>query len=67
FKGVLIVDDLVHVHNDIIGAVINLTTNPSFGNCIGNGNGRVLYSKVAVGNALNAVAQWTVVSWRDVY
>lgn len=67
FKGILIVDDLVHVHNDIIGAVINLTTNPSFGNCIGNGNGRVLYSKVAVGNALNAVAQWIVVSWRDVY
>lgn len=67
FKGVMIVDDLVHVHNTIIGAAINLTTNPSLGNCIGNGTGAVLYSKTAVDNALNAVAQWTIVSWRDIY
>ncbi len=66
FKGIIIVDDLVHVHSTMIGAVINLTTNPSFGNCIGNGNGSVLYSKTAVDNALNSVAQWTVVSWRIV-
>jgi len=67
FKGVIIVDDLVHVHNTNIGAVINLTTSPSFGNCIGNGTGSVLYSKIAVDTALNAVAQWTMLSWRDEY
>jgi hypothetical protein len=67
FKGVIIVDDLVHVHNMNIGAIINLTTNPSFGNCIGNGTGSVLYSKTAIDNALNAVAQWIRVSWREVY
>ncbi len=67
FKGVILADDYVHVHNQIIGAVVNLTTNPSAGNCIGNGTGSVLYSKTAVDNALNAVAQWTRVSWREVY
>jgi hypothetical protein len=67
FKGIILADDYVHVHNQIIGAVVNLTTNPSSGNCIGNGTGSVLYSKTAVDNALNAVAQWTRVSWREVY
>jgi len=67
FKGIVIVDDLVHVHNTIIGAAVNLTTNPSLGNCIGNGTGSVLFSKTAVDNALNAVAQWTMISWRDEY
>jgi type IV pilus assembly protein PilX len=67
FKGVIIVDDLVHVHNNIIGAAINLTSNPSAGNCIGNGTGNILYSQTAVANALNAVSQWTMASWREVY
>jgi hypothetical protein len=67
FKGIVIVDDLIHVHNTIIGAAINLTSDPSAGNCIGNGTGSILYSQTAVANALNAVAQWTLTSWREVY
>jgi hypothetical protein len=67
FKGVILADDYVHIHNQIIGAVVALSTNPSSGNCIGNGSGSALYSKAAVDNALNTVAFWTRVSWREVY
>jgi hypothetical protein len=67
FKGIVIVDDLIHVHNDVIGAAINLTSNPSAGSCIGNGTGNILYSQTAVANALNLVSQWTMASWREVY
>ncbi|MGD8779944.1 MAG: hypothetical protein PVH88_13400 [Ignavibacteria bacterium] len=51
FKGLLIADDIVHVHCDIIGAVIGLTPSPSDGNCIGNGSGRILYSSEAITGA----------------
>ncbi len=44
FKGVIIADDIVHIHNTIIGAVISLTSTPSEGNAIGNGSGEVLFS-----------------------
>lgn len=48
FKGLIIADDLVHIHADIIGAVVCLSPNPSEGNCIGNGNGTVRYSAQAI-------------------
>ncbi len=48
FKGLIIADDMVHVHTTIIGAIVCLTSNPSEGNCIGNGNGTVLYSSAAI-------------------
>ncbi|MGE5680535.1 MAG: hypothetical protein ACM34K_06590 [Bacillota bacterium] len=54
FTGLLIADDIVHVHNNIVGAVICLTQNPSEGNCIGNGSGTVKYSSEAVLNATGA-------------
>ena len=54
FKGVLIADDIIHIHNTIIGAVISMSPLPSAGNCIGNGSGDVLYSSEAIRNAVNA-------------
>jgi hypothetical protein len=63
FKGIMISDDCTHIHNSFIGAVINLS--PALGNCIGNGDGSVKYSKAAVINALSAV--WIQRSWREVY
>ncbi|TSA10502.1 MAG: hypothetical protein D4R73_05160 [Deltaproteobacteria bacterium] len=63
FKGILITDDYVHCHNDIIGAVVCLTSAPSAGN---NGNGNISYSSVAIASALSSVASWTRVSWREV-
>lgn len=51
FKGLLIADDIVHVHADIIGAVVGLSPSPSSGNCIGNGNGTIKFSRQAIMDA----------------
>lgn len=51
FTGVIIADDLVHIHNRILGGVVTLTPTPSEGNCIGNGTGDVFYSSQAVAAA----------------
>ncbi|MBI1923301.1 pilus assembly PilX N-terminal domain-containing protein [Candidatus Poribacteria bacterium] len=51
FRGLIIADDLIHIHNTIIGAGISLTSAPSEGNCIGNGTGKVLYSREAIAKA----------------
>jgi hypothetical protein len=52
FKGIIIADDMVHIHSTIIGVLVVLTANPSGGNCIGNGDGEVLFSIEAVQDAL---------------
>jgi len=57
FRGIVIADDIVHIHADIIGAVIGLTPTPSDGNCIGNGSGQVLYSSEAIKEATGDVAE----------
>lgn len=51
FAGLIIADDIIHIHTDILGAVIALSPTPSEGNCIGNGSGQVLYSSEAIENA----------------
>jgi hypothetical protein len=51
FTGLMIVDDPVHIHANIVGALVALTPSPSEGNCIGNGNGSVAYSSQAIINA----------------
>jgi len=51
FKGLLIADDIVHIHCNILGAVIGLTPTPSEGNCIGNGSGTIMYSSAAISMA----------------
>lgn len=67
FKGLLIADDIVHIHTDIIGAVVSLTTGPSSGNVLGNGSGQVLYSRQALANAIGGAATGTysVLSWHE--
>ena len=55
FKGMIITDDVVHIHATIIGALIGITPTPSAGNCIGNGNGSVLYSSEAIKNVTGLV------------
>jgi hypothetical protein len=51
FTGLVIGDDVVHIHTNIIGGLICLSPAPSEGNCIGNGNGTVLYSTEAIARA----------------
>jgi hypothetical protein len=50
FRGVIIADDIVHLHGDVFGAIIALTPNLS-GNVLGNGNSNLLYSRAAILNA----------------
>jgi len=67
FSGIMIVDDLVHLHTDVIGCVINLTETPSSGNVMGNGSGYIKYSSEAVFYAMSeANNNFRVVSWRQV-
>jgi Tfp pilus assembly protein PilX len=68
FKGIIIADDYVHIHNTIIGAVITLTANASEGNVIGNGNGSVSYSSLAIASALSSLPSGTnVISWQELF
>lgn len=53
FKGLMIIDDLVHVHTTVVGAIIVLTPSPASGNTIGNSDGKVLYSTEAIRFALS--------------
>ena len=48
FTGLIIADDIIHIHGIILGAVIALTPSPSEGNCIGNGEGSILFSREAI-------------------
>lgn len=48
FVGIIIADDLDKIHVDVIGALIVLCPTPPSGNTIGNGTGKVLYSKQAI-------------------
>ena len=66
FKGMLIADDIVHIHTTIIGAVVSLTTGPSSGNVIGNGNGDILYSRQALSNAMGGSQTYSILFWREV-
>lgn len=55
YAGLMIVDDPIHIHANIIGALIALTSKPSEGNCIGNGNGTVLFSSQAITDATSSL------------
>ncbi|TAK64028.1 MAG: hypothetical protein EPO24_03585 [Bacteroidetes bacterium] len=55
FRGLMIIDDPVHIHTIVIGAIIGLTPSPSEGNCIGNGNGYVYFSNEAISNATGSI------------
>lgn len=56
FKGIIIADDIEHIHNNILGAVIHLS-NTASGNCIGNGSGRVRYSSEVIEALANMSVQ----------
>ncbi len=64
FTGLVITDDIIHLHNQIIGALITLTSTPSAGNVLGNGTGSVCYSSAAI-NGLGFLTQIQELSWRE--
>jgi len=56
FSGLMIVDDIVKIHTTIIGAIVSMTSGPSDGYIMSNGNGSVLYSKEAIKKATEFAA-----------
>jgi hypothetical protein len=64
FTGLVIADDIVHLHNEIVGALVTLTPTPSNGNVLGNGTGSVCFSSVAFGGIgiLDEIAE---TSWKE--
>lgn len=59
FRGLIIADDIVHLHTTVIGALISITPHPSEGNTIGNGSGSVLYSRQAITDGIGSVVKNT--------
>ncbi len=67
FTGILLGDDIVHLHGTVIGAIIGLTTTPG-GNVIGNGTANILYSTQAITSATSMLANGNrlkVVGWYE--
>jgi hypothetical protein len=52
FKGIIITDDVAHLHGDTYGALVVLSRTPT-GNALGNGNAAVLYSNYAIRYAMS--------------
>ena len=69
FRGLIIADEILHIHCNIIGAVVALRRLTD-GNCIGNGTGDVLYSTKALRLAATTAGRnpgnnLAVVSWYE--
>jgi hypothetical protein len=66
FRGLIIADDMAHVHSDVLGAIFILK-DPVGGNCIGNGTGDVLFSREALDGALTGsglnLANFTILNY----
>ncbi|MFH2032265.1 MAG: hypothetical protein ABIJ40_16845, partial [Bacteroidota bacterium] len=55
FKGLVIVDEIVHLHTTILGALYVISPSPLTKQMLGNGNGSVLYSKETIKDAVGIV------------
>ena len=55
FEGIIITDDLLHIHSAVHGVIYVLAPTPSSGHCIGNGGGVALFSREAIAKALETV------------
>ena len=69
FTGLIIADDIEKIHTTVIGAVVSLTASPT-GNCVGNGNGEILYSSAVLTQASSVSSGtsgsgFSVVSWLE--
>ncbi len=54
FSGIIIGDDITHLHGDIWGAIMLLSPNPQ-GNVLGGGNANLLYSRQAIKSAVGVL------------
>jgi hypothetical protein len=70
FKGLLIADDIIHVHATIVGGIVSLTPSPSSGNTFGNGSGSALFSNINILKATEGAimipnGSQNAVAWRE--
>jgi len=70
FRGLLIAEDIIHIHATIVGAIVSLTPSPSAGNTIGNGSGFALFSNINIlkateGAILVPNGSQNAVAWRE--
>ena len=64
FYGIIIADDVEHIHGQVTGNVTVIGDNPR-GNCIGNGTGEVRYSSYYITQVVSGLLnnQPEIVSW----
>lgn len=65
FKGLIIADDVMHLHGDLLGGLIAMRNSLS-GNVIGNGSAKILYSYDAIveaGKFLDNAGAPSVIAW----
>ena len=65
FTGIMISDDIVNLHGNVLGAIVALTTNPG-GNVLGNGSAVLRYSRSAIQSATSIFTNGTqlkVIAW----
>lgn len=65
FTGLMVADNIVHLHGNFLGAIIGLTAAPT-GSVVGNGNARIGFSNAAILNATSLVTNGTapkVIGW----
>ncbi|HTK80761.1 MAG TPA: hypothetical protein VL633_00565 [Bacteroidota bacterium] len=67
FSGILLADDIVHLHLDFWGAILLLSPYPQ-GNVLGNGDAYLHYSRMAMKNAVGALkngSQVKILAWYE--
>ena len=65
FKGLMIMDNLFHIHMDILGAVAILTPNTVRNSCTGNLDHWIRYSAEALEKATQGSRQEVSASWKS--
>jgi len=60
FKGIIIVDKIIHIHTDVLGAMMLLAVNTSLGNCKGNKDHYIRYSTEVIQSSLQGVMSPTL-------
>ena len=66
FKGIMLFDNVFHIHMDITGATVILTSNTiTKKECKGNDNHKIVYSSEAIQRITGMVKQVTAGGWRD--
>ena len=65
FTGIVISDDIYHLHGNVNGVIITLTSSPA-GGVMGNGSSVITFSRMAIKNSISLLVNGTqlkVIAW----